>query len=208
MLSHVWERPSILGGTWLAICSLKVKVKLLSRARLFVTPWIVACTKLLSPWDFQGKSTGVGCHFLLQGIFPTQGSNLGLSHCRQTLYHLSHQGSPGVCSLACLVLNCFTTMSYFSTTMSYFPTFLAVFSGITSLIKPSLSVYSHSARNLLLKTSSVEGKDIEQRRTGLFKGHRYLTVMDLQPPVECKIDGDCHLTGLRLQKGLYWSLDH
>ena len=44
-----------------------VKVKLLSRAWLFVTPWIVACTKLLRPWDFQGKSTGVGCHFLLQG---------------------------------------------------------------------------------------------------------------------------------------------
>ena len=36
----------------------------------------------------------MGCHFLLQGIFPTQGSNPGLLHCRQTLYHLSHQGSP------------------------------------------------------------------------------------------------------------------
>ena len=72
----------------------KVEVKSLSRARLFATPWIVACTKLLRPWDFQGKSTGVGCHFLLQGLFPTQGSNPGLSHCRQTLYHLSHQESP------------------------------------------------------------------------------------------------------------------
>ena len=39
-----------------------------------------------------GKSTGVGCHFLLQGIFPTQGSNLGLLHCRRILYHLSCQG--------------------------------------------------------------------------------------------------------------------
>ena len=38
--------------------------------------------------------TGVGFHFLLQGVFPTQGSNPGLSHCRQTFYHLSHQGSP------------------------------------------------------------------------------------------------------------------
>ena len=73
---------------------MRSEVKSLSRARLFVTPWIVACTKLLHPWDFQGKSTGVGCHFLLQGIFPTQGSNPGLSHCRQTLYRLSHQGSP------------------------------------------------------------------------------------------------------------------
>ena len=40
-----------------------------------------------------GKHTGVGCHSLLQGIFPAQGSNLGLLHCRQILYHLSHQGS-------------------------------------------------------------------------------------------------------------------
>ena len=38
------------------------EVKLLSRAQLFATPWIVACTKLLCPWDFQSKSTGVGCH--------------------------------------------------------------------------------------------------------------------------------------------------
>ena len=42
---------------------------------------------------FPDKSTGVGCHFLLQRIFPTQGLNPGLLHCRQTLYHLSHQGS-------------------------------------------------------------------------------------------------------------------
>ena len=49
-------------------------------------------TRLRRPWDSPGKSTGVGCHFLLQGIFPTQESNPGLPHCRQTLYHLSHQG--------------------------------------------------------------------------------------------------------------------
>ena len=54
------------------------KVKSLSCAQLFVTPWMVACTRLLHPWDFQGKSTGVGCHFLLQVIQ----SNPGLSHCR------------------------------------------------------------------------------------------------------------------------------
>ena len=42
-----------------------------------------------------GKSTGVGCHALLQGIFPTQGSNPGLPHGRQILYSLSH---PGWCS--------------------------------------------------------------------------------------------------------------
>ena len=44
--------------------------------------------------DSPGQNTGVGFHALLQGIFPTQGSNPGLPHCRQILYHLSHQGSP------------------------------------------------------------------------------------------------------------------
>ena len=42
-----------------------------------------------------GKSTGVGCHALLQGIFPIQGSNSGVLRCRQILYHLSRQGSWG-----------------------------------------------------------------------------------------------------------------
>ena len=60
-----------------------MNTKLLSRVRLFATPWAVACTRLLHPWEFLDKSTGVGCHFLLQGIFPTQGSNPGLLHCRQ-----------------------------------------------------------------------------------------------------------------------------
>ena len=43
-------------------------------------------TRLLCPWDFPGKDTGVGCHFLLQWIFPTQGLNPGLLHCRQILH--------------------------------------------------------------------------------------------------------------------------
>jgi len=43
--------------------------------------------------DSPGKNTGVGWNFFLQGIFPTQGSNPGVPHCRQTLYPLSHQGS-------------------------------------------------------------------------------------------------------------------
>ena len=44
--------------------------------------------------DSLGKNTGVGCHAFLQGIVSTQGSNPGLPHCRQILYHLSHQESP------------------------------------------------------------------------------------------------------------------
>ena len=58
--------------------------------------------QLCNPMDYSppgssvhpGKNTRVGCCALLQGIFPTQGSNPGLPHCRQILYHLSHQGSP------------------------------------------------------------------------------------------------------------------
>ena len=46
------------------------------------------------PGDSPGKNSGVGCLFPLQGIFPTQGSNPGLLHCRRILYHLSHLGSP------------------------------------------------------------------------------------------------------------------
>ena len=45
---------------------------------------------LYSLWNSPGQNTGVGCPFLFQGIFPTQGSNPGLQHCRQILYQLSH----------------------------------------------------------------------------------------------------------------------
>jgi len=54
---------------------------------------------LYSPWNFPGQNTGVGCLSLLQGIFPTQGSNSGLPHCRRILYHLSQQGSPRILEL-------------------------------------------------------------------------------------------------------------
>ena len=46
---------------------------------------------LYSAWDSPGQNIGVGSHSLLQGIFPTQGPNLGLLHCRQILYQLSYQ---------------------------------------------------------------------------------------------------------------------
>ena len=51
---------------------------------------------LHSPCNSPGQDTGLGCHSLRQGIFPTQGLNPGLPHCRWTLYQLSYQGSPGV----------------------------------------------------------------------------------------------------------------
>ena len=65
----------------------------LSPVWLFVTPWTVARQAPLSMGSL-GKNTRVGSHSLLQGLFPTQGSNPDLLHCRQVLYQVSHQGSP------------------------------------------------------------------------------------------------------------------
>ena len=61
---------------------------------LFANPWTVAgLSSVLCPWDSPGQNTGVGCHFLLQGIFLTQELNLGVPHHRQILYHRSHRES-------------------------------------------------------------------------------------------------------------------
>ena len=76
-----------------------VWMKSLSRVRLFATPWAVAYHAPPS-MGFPRQETGVGCHFLLQGVFVPQGLNPALLHCRQTLYPLSHQGSPGLYGLA------------------------------------------------------------------------------------------------------------
>ena len=56
-----------------------------------MTPWTI-----YNPWNSPGQNTGVGSLSLLQGIFPTQGSNPGLPRCRWILYQLSHKGSPRI----------------------------------------------------------------------------------------------------------------
>ena len=61
--------------------------------RLFVTQGLWPARFLCSQ-NSPDNNTGVGCHFLLQGIFPTQGSNPCLLHCRRILYCLIHRGSP------------------------------------------------------------------------------------------------------------------
>ena len=63
---------------------------LLSYVRLFVTPWTVQCVKFSRP-EYR-----VGSFSFLQGIFPTQGSNPDLPHCRKNLYQLSLKGSPRI----------------------------------------------------------------------------------------------------------------
>ena len=69
-----------------------------------VTPGTVVLQAPLCPWDSPGKNTGVGCCFLLQGIFPTQESNLGLLHCRQILYQLSYAAAAAKLLQSCPTL--------------------------------------------------------------------------------------------------------
>ena len=57
------------------------------------SPHGLQLARLFCPLNSLSKNPGVGSHALLQGIFPTQGLSLHLLHCKQILYHLSHQGS-------------------------------------------------------------------------------------------------------------------
>ena len=74
--------------------SMKVKVKLLSRVRLFATPWTVSHQAPPS-MEFSRQEYWSGLPFPSPGSFPTQGSNLGLPHCGQTLYPSEPPGNPG-----------------------------------------------------------------------------------------------------------------
>ena len=67
---------------------------------------------LYSPWNSPDQHTGVGSLSLLQGLFPTQGSNPGLPHCRWILYQPSHKGSPKVKVTQLCLTHC-DPMDYF-----------------------------------------------------------------------------------------------
>ena len=67
---------------------------------------------LNSPWNSPGQTTGMGSRSLLQGIFPTQGLNPGLPHCRQILYQLSHKGNSRILEW----------VAYHSSSRSFWPT--------------------------------------------------------------------------------------
>ena len=105
------------------------KWKSLSHVPLFALPWIVYPGRLLHAWNSPGKSTGVGCHFLLQMIFPIQGSNPGLLHCRQILSQLSnystviaeHLDFLHVTQLAFLFHHIFQKIFEFTFTDVFFP---------------------------------------------------------------------------------------
>ena len=113
VLQYCWGSPEnkqymgwpfiFLKSAWFFCSVLLYNLKLLDILKVKVLV-VHSCPTLCDPMDYSppgssvhgnspGKNTVLGCHFLLQGIFPIQGSNLVL-HCRQILYHLSHQGSP------------------------------------------------------------------------------------------------------------------
>ena len=80
--------------TWLK--QLSSSSKLLFSSTYFRVLQLNYTWTVYHPLNSLGKNTEVGSLSLLQGIFPTQGSNPGLLHCRQILYQLSHQGSPRI----------------------------------------------------------------------------------------------------------------
>ena len=84
--ASTWEFPELLRHVNMYMCT--------QSCPTLCDPMDCSPPRLLCPWNSPGKNTGVGCHSLLQGIFPTQESNLCLLHRRQILYQLSHQESP------------------------------------------------------------------------------------------------------------------
>ena len=82
-------------GIYFQICSLAPDISERNESESHsVVPDSLPPHGLYSPWNSPGQNTGVGSLSLLQGIFPTQGSNPGLPHCRWILYQLSYQVSP------------------------------------------------------------------------------------------------------------------
>ena len=99
-LIRCWWKCKIVQRLWETGCSLKMSNIKLPCAVLSRSVMSNSIThelwpsRLLCPWDSPGKNTGVSCHFFLQGIFLTQGSNSalqGLLHCRQIVYQLSYE---------------------------------------------------------------------------------------------------------------------
>ena len=95
----MWGKEGVLfrdcGGRGCTVPSFNYDVHSVRRcvSEMVSVVWLLSHVRLRDPIDCS-QTAGAGCHFLLQGIFPTPGSNPGLLHCRQIRYHLSHQGRP------------------------------------------------------------------------------------------------------------------
>ena len=91
---------SLRGKLWTNHCLNRWKWKSLSPIWLFATPLTMQL------WNSPGQNTGMGSLSLIQGIFPTQGSNPGLPHCSWILYQLSHKGSPRILEWVAYPFSC------------------------------------------------------------------------------------------------------
>ena len=100
LLSTFLAGPQVHGWSSLSVNPLVVDTKL---CPILTTAWTVACM-VLCPRGSPGKNTGVGCHFLLQGIFPTPGIKPSLLYCRQLL----NEGIPVNSLLLLLLLSRFS----------------------------------------------------------------------------------------------------
>ena len=113
--------------------------------------------RLLCPWDSPATNTGLGCHFLLQGIFLTQELNLGLLRCRQILYRLSYKGISS-CEVELL-----TFIVFEMKTGKYF-TYLFIYLKIPWVN----SLHMNMNNTWLVKNNSVFTKRKSMRRVVLF----------------------------------------
>ena len=102
-VANSWTRLSNFHFQWLRALvwhsetlglNLVLKVKVAQLCSTLCNPMDYIVHEILQARNSPGQNTGVGNLSLLQGIFPSQGSNTGLLHCRQILYHLSHKRSP------------------------------------------------------------------------------------------------------------------
>ena len=89
-----WGRPVLMLAPHRTLC---VSHSVMSNS---LQPHGLWPARLLCPWDSPSKNTGVDCYSFLQRNFPNQGSNPGLLHCRQVLYHLSYREVTYNCSAA------------------------------------------------------------------------------------------------------------
>ena len=103
-VTKIWYLRKIESSHFIYFSALQLLTFILTLCSLFSISFLYWKVKvkvtqswfLVSPWNSPGQNTGVSSHSLLQGIFPSQGSNTGLLHCRQIPYELSHQGRPRI----------------------------------------------------------------------------------------------------------------
>ena len=164
------------GSVCVCVC---VCVCLLGRVWLFATPWTVARLPWQNvcpcPWNFPGRNTGVDCHFPLQGIFPTRGSNLGLLHLlhRQAnslalchLQRLPHSVIENGCSM---VKNDYNTVS------SSVPFCVCLFYAghQANHLTCDISFHLHKTAGLMHRTGTAFLGNVASPQVSLFLPHPY-----------------------------------